>query len=60
MGGRCSHGRQAASAIVFLSATLVNFGSSLPLGVATIGFESPIWRAGIGEAVIARDVQVCS
>ena len=37
---------------VFLAAALMNFGIRVPLGDATVAFESPIWQAGVGEAVI--------
>jgi hypothetical protein len=38
--------------VVFLSAALMNFGLAIPLGFASLSFESPIWQAGVGEAVI--------
>src|SRR5207244_8604343 len=39
-------------AIVFLTASLLNMGATLPLGFAVLNFPVPIWQAGVGEAVI--------
>src|SRR4051812_33630058 len=39
-------------AVVFLVAALLNFGLSVPLGVADLVFPVAIWQAGVGEAVI--------
>lgn len=41
-----------ADAVVFLAAALFNFGAQLTLGTAELSFPSPIWQAGVGEAVI--------
>ena len=39
-------------AIVFLIASLLNFGMKIPLGFTELNFPDPIWQAGVGEAVI--------
>src|ERR1035437_1099529 len=39
-------------AVGFLSAALFNFGAQLTIGTAELSFPSPIWQAGVGEAVI--------
>ncbi|HEU5438035.1 MAG TPA: hypothetical protein VFU88_02000 [Ktedonobacterales bacterium] len=40
------------NAVVFLTASLFNFGLHVPLGFADLSFPLPVWQAGIGEAVI--------
>jgi hypothetical protein len=37
---------------VLLVAALLNAGVHVPLGVITLRFSVPVWKAGVGEAVI--------
>jgi uncharacterized membrane protein len=39
--------------VVFLAASLLNWGTHIPLGFVTLRFSPAVWQAGIGELVVA-------
>jgi hypothetical protein len=50
--GPVLRGLLALDGAIFLVSALFNLGVRIPLGIATLGFPSPVWQAAVGEIAI--------
>jgi hypothetical protein len=46
--------------LVFLGASVLNFGAKIPVGFTVLGFSRPVLPAGIGEVVIGATLVVAA